>query len=479
MEKMKRKALLMLLILALTVGIFSLPAAAADGDSFTLDYDLAAQTVTVEGSGLTAGAFLSLQGFVNDADDYLDQLTVAEDGTVSCTYPSNGFANGDTIKVIIGGADLAEPVTLQVLVSVITGEVTRVQEDDEHLIYSTGWTERVQIGKFDKHIAKQASKKNETVSFTFEGDYFQLISYNSYSQAIIDVYVDGVKRHTIDLYVANANGNFKVPVAETYLPYGEHTVTAVISGKAAKSVGYNMYLDAVEISGAFVEGDAGALQDDEVLIGSSKATTFDVLLNDDVPEDAVIVEYTPLVNADGDEIGTLALNNGLFTFTPTAIDLRGASFTYTVGEQTATVNLVYADSIRYEETFASDDLIFGNASRDAKWNNYRLAAYSGGSAKRSSQAGDTVTIEFYGSAIEVIGYMSKSRGQFKVTLDGTVVEEEATTYHDSYDVYYQEPIYSIDELSNTQHTLVIEVLGKRAPRALGTAIDIDAVVVTK
>ncbi len=114
-----------------------------------------------------------------------------------------------------------------------------------------------------------------------------------------------------------------------------------------------------------------------------------------------------------------------------------------------------------------------------KWGNYKLAAYSGGSAKRSSQAGDTVTVTFYGSAIEVIGYMSKSRGQFKVTLDGEIVETEATSYHDSYDVRYQWPVFSAEGLDETQHTLIIEVLGKRAPKALGTAIDIDAFVVTK
>ena len=490
---MRTKILTALLILALSVGIFALPAAAADETNFTLNYDLAAQTVTVEGNGLTAGAFLSLQGFVNDAEDYLDQLTVAEDGTVSCTYPSNGFANGDTLKVIIGGADLSEPVVLTVVVQVVTEEIQRVQEDDEHLIFSGGWTERVQIGKFDKHIAKQANKKNETMSFTFEGDYFRLISYQSYSQCRFDLYVDGEKIEnpdaitdpedpgydpgkSFDLYEKGADASFKVPVAEMYLSHGVHTVTVIIVGKHPKSVGYNMYLDAVEIGGEFVENEADALVDDEVLIGSSKAVSFDVLSNDNVPEGTQLADIV----FEQPEKGTVELKNGLLVYTPDTLDLSGDSFTYTVGDETATVNLVYTGSIRYEETFVSDGLVFdNNAEKAMKWGNYKLAAYSGGSAKRSSQAGDTVTVTFYGSAIEVIGYMSKSRGQFKVTLDGEIVETEATSYHDSYDVRYQWPVFSAEGLDETQHTLIIEVLGKRAPKALGTAIDIDAFVVTK
>ncbi len=128
----------------------------------------------------------------------------------------------------------------------------RVQEFDEHLLYSDGWTNRVQIGKFYNHIAKQASKKNESMSFTFVGNYFNIISYKSYSQGIFDVYVDDEKIDSVDLYVTGADTNFKEKVAETFLPYGEHTVLIKIAGKNAKSVGYSMYIDAVEIRGEFV-----------------------------------------------------------------------------------------------------------------------------------------------------------------------------------------------------------------------------------
>ncbi len=358
--------------------------------------------------------------------------------------------------------------------------IRRVQESDEHLIYSAGWTDRVQINKFDKHIAKQASKKNETVSFTFKGNYFGLISYKSYSQGIFDVYVDGEKMHTVDLYEKGADASFKVPVAEMNLPYGEHTVTIVIVGKNPKSVGYNMYLDAVEIRGEFVEGEAGALVDDEVTVKGGKATIFDALLNDEVPAGTLIDSFTQPKNADDEIVGTVTLDNGLFSFTPNTIDLRDASFTYTVGGETATVTLKYVESgVRYEETFVSEDVVFGNAMKAPKWGSYKLAAYSGGSAKRSSQAGDTMTITFYGTGIDVIGYLSKSRGLFKVTLDGVENPEPFSCYDNSYDKLYKKSIYNAENLDRGVHTLTIEVLGKKAPKALGTAIDIDAFVVTK
>ncbi len=297
---------------------------------------------------------------------------------------------------------------------------------------------------------------------------------------MFDVYVDGEKvGESIDLYTPGADTSFKIPVAATELPYGKHTVTVTIVGKNAKSVGYNMYIDAVDIRGVFVVPDAGALVDDEVLIGTSKATQFDVLFNDDVPEGTTVTEYTQPIKGSG----TVELVDGLFVYTPTTIDLSGDSFTYTAAGNTATIYLNYAETVRYEETFQSDDLVFGRVEEEtpkaAKWAGYKLAAYSGGSAKRSSQAGDTVTITFYGTGVDVIGYLSKTRGQFKVTLDDEVVSEEESCYDNSYDKFYNTSIYMVDGLEKAQHTLTIEVLNKRAKGSLGTAIDIDAFVVNK
>ncbi len=395
--------------------------------------------------------------------------------------------NGVLIPVFEGKAIVTATsyngLTQQCAVTVINPDETYVQEDDENLLFSAGWNVRAQIGKFDNHFAMHASKKNETMQFTFIGNYFELLSYKSYSQARFDVYVDGVKIDnpdaitdpedigydkgmSYDLYEKGTpDTSFKIPVAGTAVPYGEHTVTVVIVGKHPKSVGYNMYLDAVKIYGEFVSASgSGSLQDDEIPMTSVKAVTYDVLLNDDVAPEAVVDSVTDGVNGT-----TEITDDGLIVYTPTKIDLRGDEFTYTVGDQTATVRVSYAEGvkIRVEET-ASMVTFEG-----AKWKSYKLAAYSGGAAMRSSTKDETVTITFYGSSIDVIGYKSWSRGQFSVSIDGGT----ALTYSSfdkSYDKFYKEPIYQSGDLGLGEHTLVLTVLGKKDTVALGTAIDIDA-----
>ncbi|HCC34365.1 MAG TPA: hypothetical protein DEQ02_01525, partial [Ruminococcaceae bacterium] len=79
----------------------------------------------------------------------------------------------------------------EALDALVVQEVVFVEESDEHLTFSGGWSQRAQIGKFSGHIAMQASKLGESMSFKFKGSYFEILSYKSYSQGMFDIYVDG------------------------------------------------------------------------------------------------------------------------------------------------------------------------------------------------------------------------------------------------------------------------------------------------
>ncbi|HCC35542.1 MAG TPA: hypothetical protein DEQ02_07905, partial [Ruminococcaceae bacterium] len=104
--------------------------------------------------------------------------------------------------------------------------------------------------------------------------------------------------------------------------------------------------------------------------------------------------------------------------------------------------------------------------------------YSGGSALRSGKADDTITVKFYGTGINIIGYKSWSRGIVDITVDGTTTTVD--TFDMTYDKTYGESIYSVSGLAQgTEHTLTIRVTGDGFFLASGNAIDIDAFVVTK
>ncbi|HCC34367.1 MAG TPA: hypothetical protein DEQ02_01535, partial [Ruminococcaceae bacterium] len=100
---------------------------------------------------------------------------------------------------------------------------------------------------------------------------------------------------------------------------------------------------------------------------------------------------------------------------------------------------------------------------------------------RSSVKDDTITVEFYGTGIDIIGYKSWSRGQAEVTLDesGAAVVTLVETFDASYDMHYQYPVYSVSGLTPGNHTLKIRVTGERDFLASGNAIDVDAFVVHK
>ncbi|HCC34278.1 MAG TPA: hypothetical protein DEQ02_01055, partial [Ruminococcaceae bacterium] len=204
------------------------------------------------------------------------------------------------------------------------------EESDEHLTFSAGWGKRAQIGRFSGHIAMQASKLGESMSFKFKGSYFEILSYKSYSQGMFDIYVDGEKMNEepYDLYQLGSDAAFKQVVAETELPYGEHTVTLVIVGRNPSSIGNNVYVDAVGIIGEFIES-TDKLVDDEALVITDQPMSINVMTNDDIPADTAITEFTQ------PESGSVKFENGMFVFTPEKMDLSDDEFTYSYGGETA------------------------------------------------------------------------------------------------------------------------------------------------
>ncbi len=472
---MRKRITALLLVMLLCAGLFALPAYAADAEDFTLSYDLGGQTVTIAGGGLDAGAMLSLRGFVisgdNDELDYLDQLTADENGDISCTYTSGGFTFGDKIKVILAGTGVE--IAKEITVTAEELETVRKEESEtDYLTFVGTWGMRAQIGKFSGHIAKQSSTVGDSMSFTFNGDYFRIISYKSYSQGRFDVYLDGVKvtDEPVDLYDPGTDTLFQYTAFEKLVPSGDHSVTIVVVDKSAASIGRGVYIDAIDVSGEFTlpGSGGGTLVDDEILLTSGQQVRIPVLLNDDIPADTDITEFTQPAN------GSVVFEDGIFLFTPETMDTRDTSFTYSYGGDTATVTLKYAaGGIRYEDTLkAVQDGLSGD-----DWATFPFARYSGGSALRSGKAGDEITVDFYGTGIDIIGYKSWSRGIVEITVDG--ITTTVDTFDMTYDKTYGNSIYSKGSLTPGSHTLTIRVTGDRYFLASGNAIDIDAFVVTK
>jgi hypothetical protein len=102
--------------------------------------------------------------------------------------------------------------------------------------------------------------------------------------------------------------------------------------------------------------------------------------------------------------------------------------------------------------------------------------YSEGTAALSATPGDQVTFIFTGTSVGWIGFRGPQSGIARVILDGSVVAN-------SFDMYAaaetpQQTVFKLQGLSNTSHTLTIEVTGLKNPASSGAAIVVDAFDVT-
>ena len=98
-------------------------------------------------------------------------------------------------------------------------------------------------------------------------------------------------------------------------------------------------------------------------------------------------------------------------------------------------------------------------------------AWSGGTAALSSQPLARATVAFTGLAVSWIGSRGPGAGIARVLLDGTPV---ATV--DAFATTEQAPavLFTASALTDTAHTLAVEVTGDRNPNATGSSIVIDA-----
>lgn len=460
---MKKRVLTALLTVVLCMQAFCLSAFAADADSFTLTYQREEQTVTIEGSGLTPDTYLSLRGYVNDEMDYLNQVQVDSDGNVSCVYPSNGYWGGDVIKVILAGqgVDVTKEITVE------ESEMIFYQEDDANLRYTGSWTYRA-ASVFFEDCAVQTAQQGASMKFGFNGTALKIYSYRSASQGNFDLYIDGEFVETVQLFDESWDTDFRYEaVSIDRLASGYHTAQIVVNGKHPSSVGYNVYIDAIAVDGTlgYEQSEGQNLVDDEAIVVNSKPMSIDVLSNDTVEEGAA------LSIASQPASGTAEVVDGKIVFTPNTLLVADDSFTYAVGEETATVTLIYNSAIVFEEDFAGFE--YGDG-----WVPFTYPLYSGGAGKQAKQQ-TSISFTYEGSDLDIVSYKSKTRGIFTVTIDGEQVAA-VDCYENSYDTLSRVVFSASDyDIEAGTHEVVISVAGEKNAAALGTAIDFDAVIVSK
>lgn len=100
------------------------------------------------------------------------------------------------------------------------------------------------------------------------------------------------------------------------------------------------------------------------------------------------------------------------------------------------------------------------------------AGWSGGAAVQSATAGAAVSVIFSGTSIRWIGSRGRGMGIASVSVDGGPTRDVDLYAHPNDEVHT--PVVTLYGLANSQHTLTIQVTGRKNNEALGNTVVIDA-----
>ncbi len=100
----------------------------------------------------------------------------------------------------------------------------------------------------------------------------------------------------------------------------------------------------------------------------------------------------------------------------------------------------------------------------------------------SRTAGDTMTLTFTGTGVELYGSLDMNGGLCRVELDGRILADEISQYPENvdfpgmsrgYEKQYGRCLFHTGDLVETSHTLKVTVLGRSVPEAQNTYTSID------
>lgn len=137
------------------------------------------------------------------------------------------------------------------------------QEDNANLKYTGTWQSKSSKSYLGGTL-KNTATKDSAVEFKFKGTAFEWFGLKASSRGIADVYVDGKKMPSVDLYRSEILYN-KVLYRSPELANTEHTVKIVCSGnKNAASKGIGIDIDQIVIKDSSLVLSAGTYEDNTI-----------------------------------------------------------------------------------------------------------------------------------------------------------------------------------------------------------------------
>ena len=383
------------------------------------------------------------------------------------------------------------------------GQCRRYEQSDPRLFFSGTWTTGTSTSYSGGSYA-YTNKAGSSVTLAFSGTSLALMAKKSPSQGKASVSVDGGTPVSVDLY--RSATAYKQTVFSTTLPAGLHVVKITRAGtKNARSSGYTVNLDAASIVGSLTTFTRAEQSDTRPTYSGSWSTASNSgasggtwkYMNASGGSVTVPFKGTSLawvtVKSPNYGIAQVTLDGG----TPASVDLYSASTlwrqnvwntgTLLAGPHTVTIAWTGEKNPAAAGTYIGVDafevvgaLTAGTRVEETDshmvwagtWTPAASSLYSGGSFSYANTSGASVTINFTGVKLSLIGTTAYSYGKMKVTLDGTT-----TSTIDLYTpaALYKQTMYSTGLLPLGDHWVTLEWTGEKNSLSSNAYVSLDAV----
>jgi hypothetical protein len=507
------------------------------GTAAYIQYALSHVTLSFAGTAVSWIGFRGPQ--MGIAEVFLDDVLVATvDGYApaeemqAVLFTQSGLTAGHhTLRVRATG--LQNPAATGALVVVDAFDVTRsparrFENTDPAIVYTPGssvgpttWFHGSRSRNWSGDTASFNRSEGARASLTFSGTAVSWIGFRASWAGVARVYIDGVFMKQIDLYIGAGRDPAAPPCPQPKpadcfdeetqvavftamgLAPGSHTIVVesttlrnplaldnavvvdafdVAPSSSPTTEGARVEETSATYTGTWTQGDSSRTWSGGTAAVSTTAgarATFDF--------SGTEVRW---VGLRGPQTGTARIFlDGAFHAeinTSSALDVQTVAFMangLAPARHTLTIEvvdgLIAVDAIDLRSRFENRDL---SVTFTPEWVPDHDQAWSGtalstgiGTAGRSVTAGARAEFAFTGSAVSWLGFRGPYTGIARVYLDGTLAET-IDTYAATEQV--GAVLFTRSGLTDTPHTLAIEVTGDRNPAASNNVIYVDAFDVT-
>jgi hypothetical protein len=371
-----------------------------------------------------------------------------------------------SVLSVLGG--MLVPVQAEAATSTVVGQGT-YENDDPAVTLNGTWTKVSSSQDSGGSTSGLNSAGYAELSFKTSG--VRWISRRNGYSGIADVYLDGVKKTSVDLYSSTTKTK-QVVYEVTGLPETTHTLRIVRTGtKNSSSTSANILLD------AFVAPDLHAPEAPTGLKATASGPDVKLAWTANVETD---VKAYRVYRREGSSttralIGTTTADSRTLT---DAARVPGTKYTYdlvavdtsdNVSGYSTAASLTMPISAQPAGTYQNDAAA---VTLNGPWTVTSSTMDSGGSFASLSQAG-YAEISFKTSGIRWISRLNNYSGIADVYVDGV---KKASVDLYSPTTKYQQIAYEVTGLPETNHTLRIVRTGNRSASSTGGTVIVDSFV---